>query len=342
MSTDRIVPFNAGDGRALSLVNVRGQRPPTRGPVLLVHGAGVRANIFRPPVALNFVDALIERGHDVWLENWRASIDLPMCHWTLDQAALHDHPAAVRTVLTETGASTLKAVIHCQGSTSFTMSAVAGLLPQVEAIVSNAVSLHPQVCVASRLKSVLALPMVGWLTDRLDPRWGEGRGDGADEWAARALRRLVMMTHPECDNGVCRFASFTYGTGFPVLWRHENLSDEVHDWLRNEFAAVPLTFFQQMAKCLSAGHLVRTEPLPGLPQDYAAAAPQCNARFTFVAGRRNDCFQWQSQRTSFDWFNQHQPGRHALHVFEDYGHLDVFIGQRADRDTYPTLLRALD
>ncbi len=342
MSTDRIVPFTAGDGRALSLVHVRGPRPPTRGPVLLVHGAGVRANIFRPPVALNFVDALIERGHDVWLENWRASIDLPMCHWTLDQAALHDHPAAVRTVLTETGASTLKAVIHCQGSTSFTMSAVAGLLPQVEAIVSNAVSLHPQVCGASRLKSVLALPMVGWLTDRLDPRWGEGRGDGADEWAARALRRLVMMTHPECDNGVCRFASFTYGTGFPVLWRHENLSDEVHDWLRNEFAAVPLSFFHQMAKCLSAGHLVRTESLPGLPIDYAAAAPQCKARFTFVAGRRNDCFQWQSQRASFDWFNLHQPGRHALHVFEDYGHLDVFIGQRAARDTYPTLLRALD
>ncbi len=342
MTTDRIVPFTAGDGRALSLVHVRGKRPPSRGPVLLVHGAGVRANIFRPPVALHFVDALIERGHDVWLENWRASIDLPRCDWTLDQAALHDHPAAVQTVLAETGAAKLKAVIHCQGSTSFTASAVAGLLPQVEVIVSNAVSLHPQVCTASRVKSQLALPVVGWLTDHLNPQWGDGQGEHVNRLGVRALRALVQLTHRECDNGVCRFASFTYGTGFPVLWRHEQLSETVHHWIRNEFGAVPLSFFRQMASCLAAGRLLRHEALPGLPADYAAVAPLCDTRFLFVAGRRNDCFQWQSQQTSFDWFNRHQPGRHALHVFEDYGHLDVFIGRQAARDTFPVMLAALE
>ena len=342
MHTDRIVPFTAGDGRPLSLVNVRGKRAPTRGPVLLVHGAGVRANIFRPPVALHFVDALIERGHDVWLENWRASIDLPPCDWTLDQAALHDHPAAVQTVLAETGAQSLKAVIHCQGSTSFTMAAVAGLLPQVRVIVSNAVSLHPMVCTASRVKSQLALPLVGLLTRHLNPQWGDGRGEGVDRLGVRLLRGLVNLTHRECDNGVCRFASFTYGTGFPVLWRHEQISEAVHDWIRQEFGAVPLTFFQQMAACLSAGHLVRHEALAALPADYAAQAPLCDARFVLVAGRSNDCFQWQSQQASFNWFNQHQPGRHALHVFEAYGHLDVFIGHHAARDTFPVMLGALE
>ncbi len=341
MASERVVSFTTEDGRALNLLHVQGAQAPTRGPVLLVHGAGVRANIFRPPVALSFVDALLAQGHDVWLENWRASIDLPPCHWTLDQAARYDHPAAVRTVLAETGASKLKAVIHCQGSTSFTMSAVAGLVPQVDTIVSNAVSLHPRVNVASRVKAVLALPVVGWMTDKLDPRWGEGLGPDADTWQARALRRLVEMTHHECDNAVCRFTSFTYGTGFPVLWRHQNLSPAVHDWIRGEFAAVPLTFFRQMARCLAAGHLVRAEALPGLPEDYAAAAPRCEARFVFVAGRCNDCFQWQSQQASFEWFDRYQPGRHALQVFDDYGHLDVFIGQQAARDTFPTLLRAL-
>lgn len=341
MAKERIVPFEAGDGRALNLVHLRGAQAPTRGPVLLVHGAGVRANIFRPPVPLSFADALLDAGHDVWLLNWRASIDLPPCDWTLDQAALHDHPAAVRTVLAETGAATLKAVIHCQGSTSFTIAAVAGLLPQVSVIVSNAVSLHPQVCTASRIKSALAVPLVSLMTDRLDPRWGEGRGDGADALSARLLRGLVNLTHHECDNGVCKFASFTYGTGFPVLWRHENLSVATHDWLRNEFAAVPMSFFHQMAACLQAGHLVRHEALPGLPADYAAAPPRCDARFTFVAGRLNDCFQWESQRASFEWFDRHQPGRHALQVFEDYGHLDVFLGQQAARDTFPVMLAAL-
>lgn len=64
----------------------------------------------------------------------------PPNKWTLDQAAVYDHPVAVRRVLEETGADRLKAIVHCQGSTSFMMAAVAGLLPQVTTIVSNAVS----------------------------------------------------------------------------------------------------------------------------------------------------------------------------------------------------------
>jgi hypothetical protein len=93
-TTDRVVPFAAGDGMALNLIHVEGSRTPTRGPVLLVHGAGVRANIFRAPSGRTLVDALLDEGYDVWLENWRASIDVPPNKWTLDQAAVHDHPFA--------------------------------------------------------------------------------------------------------------------------------------------------------------------------------------------------------------------------------------------------------
>ena len=102
----------------------------TRGPVLLVHGAGVRANIFRAPVQTTIVDYLLDRGYDVWLENWRASIDLKPNPWTLDQAAVYDHPYAVKTIVRETGCREIKAIIHCPGSTSFTMAAVAGWCPR--------------------------------------------------------------------------------------------------------------------------------------------------------------------------------------------------------------------
>lgn len=337
MATDRIVPFEAGDGRRLNLIQVRGERAPTRGPVLLVHGAGVRANIFRPPLATTFVDALLAEGYDVWLENWRASIDFEPIEWTLDQAALYDHPAAVRTVVAETGAARIKAVIHCQGSTSFTMSALAGLVPQVGTIVSNAVSLHPRVSWVSQQKGRFALPLVGALTPYLDPRWGEH----AEGFVPRALQALVKLTHHECDNGVCRFSSFTYGTGFPVLWRHENLDDATHDWIRGEFAAVPISFFRQMTRCLDAGHLLRHEHLPELPADFTAQPPRTDARFAFIAGEHNDCFKWQSQQASFDWFDHQRPNFHSLHVLGGYGHLDVFIGKNAARDTFPVLLAEL-
>src|SRR5687767_10662607 len=113
---ETIVPFEAGDGFALNLVHVKSPRPASRGPVLLVHGAGVRANLFRAPLETNFVDVLLNHGYDVWLENWRASIDLPPNEWTLDQAALYDHPAAVQKICELTRCDRLKAVIHCQGS----------------------------------------------------------------------------------------------------------------------------------------------------------------------------------------------------------------------------------
>lgn len=157
-SSERLVEFTSGDGLTCNVINVRGRHVPSKGPVLLVHGAGVRANIFRAPSGGNLVDLLVEDGWDVWLENWRASIDIPHNHWTLDQAAVYDHPHAVETVCSQTGASEIKAVIHCQGSTSFMMSALAGLLPQVNTIVSNAVSIHPVVPRLANLKLRSMIP----------------------------------------------------------------------------------------------------------------------------------------------------------------------------------------
>ncbi len=141
---------------------------------------------------------------------------------------MHDHPVAVRTVLAETGATTLPAVVHCQGSTSFMLSAVAGLIPQATPILSNAVSLHPVVPGLSALKLRLALPLVAKLTPYLDCQWGIH----APTTTARLITAFVRLTHRECDNMVCRYASFTYGTGFPTLWRHENLNPETHEWLK--------------------------------------------------------------------------------------------------------------
>jgi len=164
-----VVPLAALDGRPLTLVHVQGRHEPTRGPVLVVHGAGVRAELFRPPLPRTFVDALLDEGWDVWLLNWRASIDLDPVPWTLDEAAAYDHPAAVRHVLAATGAETLKAVVHCQGSTSFTMSAMTGLLPEVDTVVSNAVSLHPVVPRFSTFKIGRVSPVVGKVLPHVSP-----------------------------------------------------------------------------------------------------------------------------------------------------------------------------
>jgi hypothetical protein len=335
---ERTVPFRAGDGFQCNLVHVTGRRPPTRRPVLLVHGAGVRANIFRAPVGTTIVDALVDAGYDVWLENWRASIDLPANAWTLDQAAVHDHPAAVRTVVRETGASDVAAIIHCQGSTSFTMSALAGLVPQVTTIVSNAVSLHTVVPTFSRVKLNWALPLLRCMSPVLDPSWGLR----APTFAARLISLMVNLTHHECDNAVCKQVSFTYGSGFPALWSHENLNRATHEWLKREFASVPMSFFGQMARCVRSGHLVSVEGLPDLPADFAAGPPRTDARFALFAGADNLCFLPESQQRSHEHLERHRRDYHTLHVLPKYGHLDMFMGQDAARDVFPRMLAELE
>lgn len=333
-----VVPLTARDGTLLNLVHVRGPHEPWRGPVMLAHGSGVRAELFRPPLPRTLVDVLLEDGWDVWLLNWRASIDLAPMPWTLDDAAVFDHPAAVEHILAATGADTMKAVVHCQGSTSFTMAAVAGLVPQVDTVVSNAVSLHPVIPFWSRQKIRYLAPAIEPFTPHLNPAWGY-RSDGV---FSKLVRRTVALTHPECDNIVCRMVSFTYGSGFPALWSHRNLDAATHDWISGEFADVPMSFFRQMGRSVDAGHLVSAHDHPEIPDDLVAGPPRTDARFSFLAGADNRCFLPESQVRTHAWFAAQRPGKgDTLHVLPGYGHLDVFFGRRAWRDTYPIILEEL-
>ena len=337
-SAVRVVPFQAGDGFPCNLIHVQGPVPASRGPVLLIHGAGVRANLFRAPVETTLVDYLLARGYDVWLENWRASIDLRPNLWTLDQAAVFDHPYAVRKILSETGCDRIKAVIHCQGSTSFTISALAGLVPQVDVVVSNAVSLHPVVPGITKFKMGASVPVLKKLTPYLNPQWCLH----APTWTAKTVAALILLTHHECHNPVCKGVSFTYGTGFPALWSHRNLNAATHEWIKQEFAQVPLCFFEQMLQCIRTGHLVPADHRPELPRDFVAQEPQTRARFAFFAGENNRCFLAESQRRTFDFFDSWHKGYHSLRLIPGYGHLDVFIGKDAVRDVFPQIAEELE
>jgi hypothetical protein len=335
---ETVVPFTTRDGIECNVIRVQGDKPAPKGPVLLVHGAGVRGEIFRAPVDTTIVDYLIDNGYEPWLENWRASIDVKPSQWNLDKAALYDHPEAVRTVVKETGRPEIKAIIHCQGSTSFMMSALAGLVPQVRTIVSNAVSLHPVVPAFSRVKLRAILPLISVFTNHLSPQWGLK----APTLPAKVISLMVSLFHHECDNAVCKHTSFIYGTGFPALWKHENLNPQTHEWLKHEFAFVPVTFYKQMARCVGRGHLVSMNGGTALPKDFAAQPPRTEARFAFFAGRDNLCFLPQSQVESYKYFEAQRPDYHSLHVIRDYSHLDIFMGKHASRDVFPLIVSELD
>jgi hypothetical protein len=96
-----------------------------------------------------------------------------------------------------------------------------------------------------------------------------------------------------------------------------------------------------MRRCIQHGSLVSSGEFREIPEDLAAQPPQTDARFVLLTGELNACFTPESQQRSFDWLQRHAPGRHRLHRIPHYGHLDVFFGRDALRDTYPLMAAAL-
>jgi hypothetical protein len=338
----RIIGFHAQDTARtpLTLHQIRGEQEPTRGPVLLIHGGGVRANLFydaprRPTIA----DQLVGHGYDVWLENWRASIDLPPRAYTLDQGAVYDHPAAVATIKRETGAETMKAIAQCQGSTSLTMSAIAGLVPEITTIVSNAVSLHVNVPRRSELKLHTFVPLCATRLSGLDAQWAIRAPSALATGFARVAH---LIRHDDCDNEVCQVANYMYGVGPDILWRHANLDADTHEWVSREFGYCPFSLLAQIGRAQVKGHLVPVDALPELPESLVAVEPMTDARFAFLAGSRNRLFLPLSQRRSFEHFSRFREDYHTFHELAGYAHLDVMFGRNSHYDVFPLILRELD
>lgn len=339
-STQRDEPhfLAADDGVTITLTRVRGAAEPTKTPVLLVHGVGMRAESFRPPAIRSIVDALIDDGWDVWLLNWRGSIDLDPRPWTLDHVALYDLPAAVRHIVAQTGAESVKVVAHCAGAASVSMAVVAGLLPEVDTVVANGVSLHPVMPPFARTKLHVLRSMMQNRQPYVDIAWG----DGPERGMRRLTRMAVRAWHTECTNASCNMASFAIGSGRPALWLHENLDDATHEWISGEFGKIPMSFYAQLAASDRAGQLVSILPRKGLPERYAATAPQSDARFTLLVGGKSRAFLPAGQRATYGFLDTHQPGRHSVRVLPDYGYADVFLGTRAHAEVFPLIVGELN
>jgi alpha-beta hydrolase superfamily lysophospholipase len=333
--------FRAIDGFQLNFRRLRpvaGVAP--RGPVMMVHGSGTRANLFCPPSIVTLPAMLSAAGFDVWMLNWRASIDLEPSQYTFDDGAVFDFPAAVATIHAETGSETVKAVVHCQGSHAFMMSIASGLLPSVTRVVANSTAMTPTVRRAARIKLPIALETLGKFMDYFNPQYALY----APSFGAKLMDFMVHLTHHECRNAVCKHSSFVYGVGFPTLWSHHNLDDATHDWIAGEFAHVPVSLFRQTHDCLVAGHLVPAKDYSEIPEQLGVQAPMTDAVFTFITGSDNHTFRPIGMRNSCDFFNEHSPvppgaaPKHGFKEFPGYGHLDMFLGQYASVDVFPHVI----
>lgn len=309
-----------------------------KGPVLLTPGLGVSSRIFAvDTIETNLVEYLFAHGYDVWLLDYRASIDLPaaLVRSTADDIASQDYPAAIAKVRELTGAATIQVVAHCFGAVTFCMALLKGLAG-VRAVVFSQIATHARVAPLTRLKAGLYLPNV---LDRLGVTSLTAYVDTQADWWNRlydsALRLYPAEQEERCSSPVCRRITFMYAP----LYEHDRLNVATHETLHELFGVANIGAFEHLALIARRGQLVDAQGEDVyLPQLDRLALP-----IAFIHGAENECFLPESTELSFNLLRAHNgPGLYSRHVIPGYGHIDCIFGQEAVRDVYPLILQHLE
>lgn len=336
----------------LTLSMLRFKRKPSKDVVILLHGLSTSTDMFVMPEHYNIVNYLHDNGFtDVWSFDWRGSMrhnyDLfPNTH-NMDDVALYDHPAALRTlrkVLREERGDDFRihVICHCVGSITFHMTMFAGLAGDIASVISNSVSLTPQVTRWGHVKLRFAPGLILYLLrfPNLNPRWATLPGPGIPQ--GKILAKLVSATHRECDVPACAMLSFMWGDGHPAVYQHENMLDVTHNRVGDLFGAVSVNYYRHMGRCVRRGHCVKFDPkdprYDALPNDYFDYTKNVEIPILYISGDHNNVFH-SSNKATFDILNRLKPdNKFEFKWMPGYGHQDTFMGKNVAKDVFPTFL----
>lgn len=335
VSAPEIHVCTTSDGLQLRLTRYRGG---PKGPVILSHGLGVSSAIFSlDTIDTNLLEYLFAEQYDVWLFDYRASIDLPASHsqFTADDIALKDYPAGVDLVRRITGAASVQMVVHCFGSTTFFMAMLAGL-QGVRSVVSSQVATHIVAPPLTRLKVGLHLPEV---LESVGVESLTAYVDRHADWKNR-LFDLALTYYPidpdeRCLSPVCHRITFMYAP----LYEHAQLNALTHETLHETFGIANMRTFEHLALLTQTGHLVNADgENVYLPHLERLAIP-----ITFIHGEQNACFLPESTAKTVAMLQEKNGADlYRRYVIPAYGHIDCIFGKNAAKDVYPLILRHLD
>lgn len=327
--------FETSDGVTLRLTRYQGGN---KGPVLMVHGAGVSSRIFSTDlIETNLLEYLWAHGYDCWLLDFRISILLPASQQQSngDQIAAIDHPEAVAYVQKATGAATIQAIVHCYGSNTFFMSMLGGL-QGVRSIVCSQVATNLISPIDVKLKSGLHLPSVLDLfgVDSLTA-YVDKNANWRQKLYDELLRLYPMRQGQQNDNPVSHRITFMYGQ----LYQIEQLDQRTFDNLHELFGVSNMQTFEHLALMVRRQQVMSHDGKDiYMPHLDRLALPIC-----FIHGAENKTYLPASTQQTMDLLvARNGASFYSRHVIPAYGHIDCIFGKKAADDVYPHILEHLE
>ena len=170
--------------------------------------------------------------------------------------ARYDIPALFKEIYAKVPENTrVIALAHCVGSIALNMAIAKGLVPRLDGLICNSVSIAPKVSLMSRTKmeSLVGTGAISKIAEKgvLYP----------DSFQRAGIRNKIIgsvstVMHQECDNPVCNMLSFMWGTGHPAIYKHENILDVTHNRLDTLFGPVPTSYFKHIIKMVRKGRIL--------------------------------------------------------------------------------------
>lgn len=323
------------DQQHLRLTRYRGG---DKGPVILSHGLGVSSLIFSiDTIETNLLEYLFAHGFDVWLLDYRASIDLPAANTSFsgDEIALYDYPAAIAKVLEITGARDVQMVAHCFGATTLCMAMLAGL-QGVRSILFSQIAANVVAPEAAKIKAGLFLPS---FLEKLGISSLTAYADTNENWQQKlfdtSLKFANLSAEEQCQSAVCRRISFLYGQ----LYEHSQLNQSTHDNLHEMFGLANIKSFEHLALMVRKGHIVNAEG----EESYLSHLDRLALPITFIHGEENHCFLPESTAITYQLLQEKNGASfYERHLIPNYGHIDCIFGKNAVKDVYPYILNHLE
>jgi cholesterol oxidase len=322
-----------GPDARLKLTRFRGG---DRGPVLLAPGFGMAASSYLGRTTpTNLTEFLFEAGYDVWLFDYRASIELPSSRteFSIDDVATVDWPEAVAEVRSRTGAPSVAAFGHCVGSSSLLMALGAGL-DGVHAAVCSQFSLHPHTSLLNQVKCTLR---VGAILHDLGLRGvaPDRRRTIVNAFADVAMAAVPMPSGEHCGQAVCRFINSIYG----CTHTHAALDDATHRSLVGAFGYGNSRALAHLATIMRRHRCVDEQGRDVYLQNPERLAIPIH----FLAGAHNYIFRPSGTEATLEWLRGHNdPRLYSCTYLPDYAHLDGLIGRSAHEDVFPAILAHLE